>query len=67
MQIIEDLLKPYAGLGDPAMPVKPTGSYPELKYTVQYRENDLDFATPQMERFSIFFISATAQETARWR
>ncbi|MFG5380942.1 type VI secretion system Vgr family protein [Yoonia sp. R2-816] len=55
VQIIEELLAPYAGLGDPALQVKLTGSYPELEYTVQYRESDLDFATRLMERFGISY------------
>ena len=55
MQILETLLAPYAGLGDPALQVKVAGSYPELEYTVQYRESDLDFATRLMERFGISY------------
>ncbi|WP_342075624.1 type VI secretion system tip protein TssI/VgrG [Yoonia sp. SS1-5] len=55
IQIIEELLSPYAGLGDPALQVKLTGNYPELEYTVQYRESDLDFATRLMERFGISY------------
>ncbi len=55
IQIIEDLFKPYSGLGDPAFEIKVTGSYPELEYTVQYRESDLDFATRLMERFGISY------------
>lgn len=55
IQIIEELLAPYAGLGDPALQVTLSGSYPELEYTVQYRESDLDFATRLMERFGISY------------
>ncbi|MEJ6405115.1 type VI secretion system Vgr family protein [Yoonia sp. 2307UL14-13] len=55
VQIIEELLKPYSGLGDPALQVKLSGDYPVLEYTVQYRESDLDFATRLMERFGISY------------
>ncbi len=55
VQIIEELLQPYSGLGDPALENRLTGSYPELEYTVQYRESDLDFATRLMERFGISY------------
>ena len=55
VQIIEELLQPYSGLGNPALENRLTGSYPELEYTVQYRESDLDFATRLMERFGISY------------
>lgn len=60
VQIIEELLAPYAGLGKPALQIKLAGSYPELEYTVQYRESDLDFATRLMERFGISYHFAHA-------
>ncbi|WP_342078779.1 type VI secretion system tip protein TssI/VgrG [Yoonia sp. SS1-5] len=53
VQILEELLAPYGGLGDPALDVALSGSCPELEYTVQYRESDLAFATRLMERFGI--------------
>ncbi len=55
VQIIEELLAPYGGLGDPALEVKLTATYPALEYTVQYRESDLAFATRLMERFGISY------------
>ncbi len=55
IQILEELFGPYSGLGDPAFEIKLAGSYPELEYTVQYRESDLDFATRLMERFGISY------------
>ncbi|WP_277869367.1 type VI secretion system Vgr family protein [Paracoccus tegillarcae] len=55
MQILNELLGEYAGLGDPALQVKLTRDYPILEYTVQYRESDLDFARRQMERHGITF------------
>ena len=55
VEILEELLAAYAGLGDPALQVKLTASYPALEYTVQYRESDLDFATRLMERFGISY------------
>lgn len=55
VKIIEELLAPYSGLGEPASLLKLSGSYPELEYTVQYRESDWDFATRLMERFGISY------------
>ena len=55
VRIIEELFAPYAGLGDPALQIKLAGDYPELEYTVQYRESDLDFATRLMERFGVTY------------
>jgi len=55
VKILEELLQAYAGLGDPAVEMRLTGSYPELEYTVQYRESDLDFACRLMERFGISY------------
>ncbi|MFT6604912.1 MAG: type VI secretion system secreted protein VgrG [Halocynthiibacter sp.] len=53
--IIEKLLKPYAPLGKPALKLDLGADYPELEYTVQYRESDLNFARRLMERFGISF------------
>lgn len=55
VQILEELLKPYASLGDPAVVNRLRNTYPELEYTVQYRESDLEFATRLMERFGISY------------
>lgn len=54
-QILQELLGDYAGLGDPHLEIKLSNQYPELEYTVQYRESDLQFARRQMERFGISF------------
>ena len=53
IQIIEDVLSAYAGLGKPHLDVQTTGDYPVLEYTVQYGESDADFIRRQMERFGI--------------
>ena len=53
--ILQDLLGGYAGLGTPAFELNLTQSYPELEYTVQYRESDLSFARRMMERFGLSF------------
>ena len=55
IQILQELLSDYAGLGDPALEIKLSKDYPTLEYTVQYRESDLDFARRQMERAGISF------------
>ncbi len=55
VQILEELLNTYSGLGDPAYEISLTKSYPELEYTVQYRESDLAFARRMMERFGLSF------------
>ena len=55
IQILQELLSDYAGLGDPALEISLSKDYPTLEYTVQYRESDLDFARRQMERHGISF------------
>ncbi|MBK4217703.1 type VI secretion system tip protein VgrG [Paracoccus caeni] len=55
VQIIEQVLSEYSSLGDPALEVKVSESYPVLEYTVQFRESDLDFVRRQMERHGISF------------
>ena len=55
VEILHELLGEYAGLGDPALEISLSKSYPKLEYTVQYRESDLDFARRQMERAGISF------------
>ncbi len=55
LQILEELLGTYSGLGDPAFDIQLMKSYPELEYTVQYRESDLAFARRMMERFGLSF------------
>ena len=55
VQILQELLGDYAGLGDPALEISLSRDYPILEYTVQYRESDLDFARRQLERHGISF------------
>ena len=55
VEILSELLQPYAGLGTPAVENRLTKGYPTLEYTVQYRESDLAFARRLMERFGISF------------
>ena len=55
VEIIEELLSDYAHLGEPHLEVALIGDYPELEYTVQYRESDLAFARRLMERFGLSF------------
>jgi type VI secretion system secreted protein VgrG len=53
VQILTELLQAYSGLGSPALEDRLLNSYPNLEYTVQYRESDLAFACRLMERFGI--------------
>ncbi|NHF73026.1 type VI secretion system tip protein VgrG [Paracoccus sp. 12-3] len=55
VEILQELLSDYAGLGEPALEIKLSETYPKLEYTVQYRESDLEFARRQMERHGISF------------
>lgn len=54
-QIIRQVLSSYAHLGQPHLTDKLEADYPELEYTVQYRESDMAFACRMMERFGISY------------
>ncbi len=51
--ILTELLGAYSDAG--ALTVKLSNDYPELEYTVQYRETDMAFATRLMERHGISY------------
>jgi len=53
VQILEELLAAYANAGQFEMRLE--ADYPELEYTVQYRESDLAFACRMMERHGISY------------
>lgn len=53
VKILEELLGAYADAGK--LQIETSGDYPELEYTVQYRESDMDFATRLMERHGISY------------
>ena len=53
IDILTELLSTYAGAGK--MDVRLTRDYPELEYTVQYRESDMAFACRMMERHGISY------------
>ncbi|NVK12705.1 MAG: type VI secretion system tip protein VgrG [Rhodobacteraceae bacterium] len=55
VEILRELLADYGHLGNPHLETALSNDYPELEYTVQYRESDLDFARRLMERFGISF------------
>ncbi len=55
VEILTELLNAYSGLGSPAVKMRLQRIYPQLEYTVQYRESDLDFACRLMERFGISY------------
>jgi type VI secretion system secreted protein VgrG len=58
VQILEELLGAYADVGQ--LDVRLSADYPELEYTVQYRESDLAFACRLMERFAITYTFLAA-------
>ncbi|WP_342078827.1 type VI secretion system tip protein TssI/VgrG [Yoonia sp. SS1-5] len=53
IQIVEEVLSAYAGLGQPHLEIQVTDNYPVLEYTVQYGESDADFVRRQLERHGI--------------
>uniref|UniRef100_UPI00082DD5CB type VI secretion system Vgr family protein n=2 Tax=Celeribacter ethanolicus TaxID=1758178 RepID=UPI00082DD5CB len=53
VDILTELLGAYASAGK--METRLTLDYPELEYTVQYRESDMDFAARLMERHGISY------------
>jgi type VI secretion system secreted protein VgrG len=53
IDILTELLGAYASAGK--METRLTLEYPELEYTVQYRESDMDFACRMMERHGISY------------
>ena len=55
IEIIEQVLSDYSGLGTPHLQTKVKKSYETLEYTVQYRESDMDFCIRLMERFGISY------------
>jgi type VI secretion system secreted protein VgrG len=59
VQILQELLAAYADAG--ALKLHLTAEYPELEYTVQFRETDLDFACRLMERHGISYHFQHAQ------
>ncbi len=65
-EIIETVLGAYARLGRPHLELRLGRTYPELEYTVQYRESDMAFACRLMERFGIsyHFIHKQGNHTA---
>ncbi len=57
--IMQDLLSAYADTG--ALVLRLSGSYPELEYTVQYRESDMAFACRMLERHGISYHFSHAE------
>ncbi|MCX7561589.1 type VI secretion system tip protein TssI/VgrG [Sulfitobacter sp. F26204] len=53
IEIVQEVLAAYSGLGNPHLDVQVSGDYPVLEYTVQYSESDADFVRRQLERFGI--------------
>lgn len=53
IDIVQEVLDAYAGLGNPHLDVQITGDYPVLEYTVQYGESDANFVRRQLERHGI--------------
>jgi len=57
--IVQELLSTYADTG--ALVLRLSGSYPELEYTVQYRESDMAFACRMLERHGISYHFSHAE------
>lgn len=55
VQIVSEIFADYASLGDPALKVELSESYPVLEYIVQFRESDLNFVRRLLERHGISF------------
>ena len=55
VQIVEEVLGEYSGHGESPFEVTLIRDYPELEYTVQYRESDFAFVARQLERFGIHY------------
>lgn len=53
VQILQELLAAYGDAGQ--LVVETENDYPQLEYTVQFRETDLDFACRMMERHGISY------------
>ncbi len=53
IEIVQEVLSAYAGLGHPHLEVQVSDDYPVLEYTVQYGESDADFVRRQLERHGI--------------
>ncbi|MDD7971408.1 type VI secretion system Vgr family protein [Roseinatronobacter alkalisoli] len=53
IEILTELLSAYGDAG--ALVVATSAEYPELEYTVQFRESDMEFATRLMERHGISY------------
>ncbi len=53
IQIVEEVLGSYAGMGNPHLDVQVSAAYPVLEYTVQYTESDADFVCRQLARHGI--------------
>ena len=53
VQILSEIFADYASAGTAKIAL--TAEYPELEYTVQYRESDFAFASRMMERFGISY------------
>ncbi|MEM7631999.1 MAG: type VI secretion system tip protein TssI/VgrG [Pseudomonadota bacterium] len=55
VDILQEVLSAYADQADPHLELRLQKDYPDLEYTVQYRESDLAFACRLMERFGITY------------
>lgn len=58
VEIVETVLSAYSHLGKPHLDNRLTEDYPQLEYTVQYRESDMAFACRLMEQFGISYYFA---------
>ncbi|MEL7153126.1 MAG: type VI secretion system tip protein TssI/VgrG [Pseudomonadota bacterium] len=63
VEILNELLEPYADMGSPSLEMRLQRDYPKLEYTVQFSESDLDFACRMMERFGISYYFQHDQQS----
>lgn len=56
VDIVEEVFGDYSGHGGTPYEINLSKSYPDLEYTVQYRESDFTFVTRMLERFGIHYF-----------
>ncbi|MBC7140038.1 MAG: type VI secretion system tip protein VgrG [Defluviimonas sp.] len=60
--IFETIFREYGDIVPKVTEIRLSGQYPELEYTVQYRESDYDFVCRLMETYGINYHFVTARD-----